>query len=221
MVEDPVAHLAREVEAAAAALEHVDHPQALDVVLEAPPVALAQHLVEGRLAGVAEGRVAEVVAHRDRLHQVLVQLERPRDGARQGRDLERVGEAGAVVVARRGDEDLGLVLQAAERGRVQDAVAVALEGRPERVRLLGALADGAVGARRARAEGRLAAAGGQNPNGIGNTHGPGTPPAGPPSSPTVPIVTVSRATVSGIAGASAKAPSRRLPSGALSTQATR
>jgi hypothetical protein len=107
--------------------------------------------------------VAEVVAHRDRLDQVLVQVEGARDGSRQRRDLERVGEPGAVVVARRRDEDLGLVLEATKGGRVEDAVAVALEGRPERVRLLGALADRAVGARGAGAERRLAAARRQNP----------------------------------------------------------
>ena len=177
VVEDAVAHLAGEVEAPPVALEHVDDPEALDVVLEAPPVALAQDLVERGLARVAEGGVPEVVPHRDRLDQVLVQLERPRHGARERRHLEGVGEPGAVVVARRRDEDLGLVLQPAEGGGVEDAVAVALEGGPQRVGLLRALADRALGARGAGAEGRLRGRRrrqGPWPSGIGKTHGPGT-----------------------------------------------
>src|SRR5262249_48711024 len=52
-----------------------------------------------------------------------------RAGERSGdlRDLERVGEPGAVVVALVRDEHLGLVRQPAERGRMDDAVAVAAE----------------------------------------------------------------------------------------------
>ena len=68
-----------------------------------------------------------------------------------GRHLERVGQAGAVVVAGRGDEDLGLVLQPPERGGVEDPVAVALEGGAEGVGLLGPVAHRAGRAGRARA----------------------------------------------------------------------
>ena len=116
----------------AVALEHLDHPQRVLVVLEAAAAALAQRRVERLLAGVAEGRVAEVVAEPDRLGQVLVQAQRPGDGAGDPAGLQRVGEAGPVVVALGGDEDLGLVLEPAEGLRVDDAVAVALERRPQR-----------------------------------------------------------------------------------------
>jgi hypothetical protein len=47
-----------------------------------------------------------------------------------------VGEAGAVVVALRRDEDLGLVLEAPEGLGVKDAVAISLEGGAERIRRL-------------------------------------------------------------------------------------
>ena len=50
-------------------------------------------------------------------------------------DLERVGEPGALVVVGE-DEHLGLAGQAAERGGVQDAVAVALEAGAQRIGLL-------------------------------------------------------------------------------------
>ena len=91
-----------------------------------PPNA-GQRLVQRRLAGVAERAVAEVVRQRHRLGQILVDAERPRQRAGDLRHLERVGEPGAVVVALEVDEDLRLVLEPAERGRVDDPVAVALE----------------------------------------------------------------------------------------------
>ena len=116
----------------AVALEHVDHPQRVLVVLEAAAAALAQRRVERLLAGVAEGRVAEVVAEPDRLGQVLVEAERAGDRAGDPARLQRVGEPGPVVIALGRDEDLRLVLEPAERLRVDDAVAVALEGRAQR-----------------------------------------------------------------------------------------
>ena len=83
------------------------------------------------------GRMAGVVAEADRLDEVLVEPQRPRDDARDRRRLERVRDARAVVVAGRVDEDLRLPLQAPERLRVDDPVAVALERRPHRRFLLG------------------------------------------------------------------------------------
>ena len=59
-----------------------------------------------------------------------------RDAAGDRGRLERVRHARPVVVARRVDEDLRLALQAAKRLRVEDAVAVALERRPDAARLL-------------------------------------------------------------------------------------
>ena len=93
--------------------------------------ALAQQLVERLLARVAERRMAEIVAEPDRLDEILVQPERPRDAARDARRLERVREPRAEVVALGVDEDLRLVPQPAERLRVDDAVAVALERRAQ------------------------------------------------------------------------------------------
>ena len=85
----------------AVALEHVDDPQRVHVVPEAVRPALAQRLVERLLADVPERRVAEVVAEPDRLGQVLVQPQRPRDRAGDEAGLERVREPGPVVVALR------------------------------------------------------------------------------------------------------------------------
>ena len=107
------------------------------VVPEPAPPALAHTCVEDLLADVPEGRVAEVMAERDRLGQVLVEGERAGDVAGDARGLERVRQTGAVVVALGRDEDLRLVLEAPEGLRVDDPVAIALERRPVvRVRLL-------------------------------------------------------------------------------------
>src|SRR5215213_2965628 len=111
------------------------------VVAETAPPALAQTRVEHLLARVAEGRMAEIVAERDRLGEVLVQPERASDAARDPARLQRVREPGAVVVALRRDEDLRLVLEAPEWLRVHDPVAIALERRAMVGVRLGLLAD--------------------------------------------------------------------------------
>ncbi len=92
--------------------------------------------VERVLARVPERRVPHVVPEPDRLGQVLVEPECPRDDPRDRSRLERVRHPRAVVVALRVDEDLRLALQATEGLRVDDAVAVALERRPYAALLL-------------------------------------------------------------------------------------
>jgi len=87
--------------------------------------------VERGLAPVAEGGVAEVVRERYRLGEVFVEPQGPRQPARDLRDLKRVREPRAVVVALVVYEDLRLVLEAAEGLAVDDAVAVALESGSE------------------------------------------------------------------------------------------
>jgi hypothetical protein len=155
VAQDPVAHLLGEVEARAVALDPLDHAQRVVVVAEADPVALAQARVDHALPHVPEGRVAEVVPERDRLGQVLVQRQGPRDRARDPGRLERVREPRSVVVALGRDEHLRLVLEAPERLRVHDPVAVALERRAHRRVLLRPRAPRGVGARRERRQMRL------------------------------------------------------------------
>ena len=138
MAQDAVADVVGEVQARPAPLEDVDDAQRVLEVPEAVgPEALAQAAVEHGLADVAEGRVAEVVPQPDRLGEVLVEAQRPGHGPRDLGDLERVGQPRAVVVALGRDEDLGLVLEAAERLGVDDPVAVALQRRAHAAVLLG------------------------------------------------------------------------------------
>ena len=89
-----------------------------------------ENLVEHRFAGVAEGGVAEIVAERDGLHQILVEPQRPGDGATELGHLEGVGESGAGVIGGVRDKDLGLVLEPAKGPGVEDPVAIPLEGEP-------------------------------------------------------------------------------------------
>ena len=114
------------IEGEVLALEVHDDAQALGVVIEAAVV--AHGAVERALAGVAERRMAEIVGERERLGEILVEAKLAGDGARDLRHLEAMGQARAIVVALVEDEDLRLVDEAAEGGRVEDAVAVALEG---------------------------------------------------------------------------------------------
>ena len=130
---DAVAHLPRQVQPLPVVLQHVDDAKALLVVLEAAGHERLQHA----LAGMAERRVAEIVAERDRFGQLLVQPQHLRDAARDLRDLERVGQPRAVVIALGREEHLRLVLQPAERLAVDHAIAVALERRPDRILGLG------------------------------------------------------------------------------------
>ena len=107
----------------------------LRVVIEAAEGREA--FVERALAGMAERRMAEIVGERQRLGEILVETKPPRQRARHLRHFERMGEPGAVMVALVEHEDLRLVLQSPERGRVDDAVAIAAKGAAARARGLG------------------------------------------------------------------------------------
>ena len=136
VVQDPVPGLHGQVEAAAVALQHLHDAEGLLVMSKPAAETLVERLVERLFTGVPERRMAKVVPERDRLGEILVQLERPRHRPRDAGGLERVHEACAVVVALRVDEDLGLVLQAPEGLAVDDPVAVALKRRSQPAFLL-------------------------------------------------------------------------------------
>ena len=106
---DPISHRVGQVQPGAVALEHVDDPDRMLVVPEPLAEALRQAFIERFFPDVAERRVPEVVTEADRLGQVLVQAQRPGDGARHLGDLERVREPRSVVVPPWQHEHLGLV----------------------------------------------------------------------------------------------------------------
>ena len=113
------------VELRVAALQRRDDAQGLRVVVEA--AGAFEAFVERALAGMAEGRMAEIVRQRGGLRQILVEPERARERARDLHHFERVGEPRAEMVALVIDENLRLVRQAAEGGGMDDAVAIAAE----------------------------------------------------------------------------------------------
>ena len=123
-------------------LEHVDDAQALLVVVEPA----GDELAEDAFSGMAEGRVTQIVPERDRLGQLFVEAQHLGDAARDLRDLEGVRQPRPVMIAGRREEDLRLVLQAAEGLAVDHAVAIALEGRPNRILRLRPQPAAAVGA---------------------------------------------------------------------------
>ena len=92
---------------------------------------------------MTERRVTEIVRQRGSLGQVLIEPKRASQRAGDLRDLQRVREPGAVVVALVRNEDLGLVRKAAEGGGMDDAVAVAPEIAAGAARWLGVKAPAA------------------------------------------------------------------------------
>ena len=160
MAEYSVAYLGHEVQASPAVLDRLDHAKALLVVaverggLGAFGVHAANAgdcAAQRVLACVAERRVPQVVAKRDGLGKILVETERPRDGARYLGNLQSMREARAEMIALRRKEDLRFVGKPSERFRVEDLVAIALEVVSQEIGVARAVTPvGLVGERRVR-----------------------------------------------------------------------
>ncbi len=91
-------------------------------------LAEAAHLaVQLVFAGVRERRVPDVVTERQRLGEVLIQVQSGGNGAGDLRHLDGVRQAVAEMVRDAGRKNLHLVFQPAKGARVNDAVAIALE----------------------------------------------------------------------------------------------
>ncbi len=106
-------------------LELGDHPQRLGIVVEA---ALGFEAgVERPFPGMAEWRMPQIMGERQGLGQVLVDAELARQSAGDLGHFQRMGQPGAEMVALVEHEDLGLVLEAAEGGGMDDTVAIAPE----------------------------------------------------------------------------------------------
>ena len=97
----------------------------LHVVVE--PAEVGHLAMQYAFAGVAKRCVAEVMSERHRLGQILIEPQRPSERASHLADFQRVGQTRPEMLALVMQEDLGLVLEAAKGGRMDDAVPVALE----------------------------------------------------------------------------------------------
>jgi hypothetical protein len=142
VLDDAFAQAESEVEAAesgVALLEPGDDAQGVEVVVKGEAV-VAEGAVEGLFAGVAKGRMADVVGEGEGFGELGIEAEGAGKGACNLDDLERMREAAAEVVAGwiagQAGEDLGFAGEAAKCARVENAGGVAGKGRAVRVRRL-------------------------------------------------------------------------------------
>ena len=106
--------------------------------------AAGHSLVQGVFANMAERRMAQIMPQRDGFGQIFVQPQAP--GQRPGhlRHLQRVGQAGAVMVAHGGKKHLRLVFQPPEALAVNDTVPISLKIRPQIIGRNGGGASGRI-----------------------------------------------------------------------------
>jgi hypothetical protein len=127
VAQDAVPHWFREIEAVPIVLQTIDQAKALLVVTES-----GHDFGQRAFTGMSKGCVSKIVPHPDRFDEILIQRERTTDSASDLRHLERVCQAGPVMIAVWADKNLGLVHEPPEAFRVYDPVAVALELRAHR-----------------------------------------------------------------------------------------
>ncbi len=114
-------------------------------MVEAKVVGL-EGVVEGFFAGMAEGRMADVVGQREGFGQLRVQAQGNSQSAGDLGHFQGVGKAAAEVVGgwidAEAGEDLGFAGEAAKGARMQDASGVAGKGRAIGMRRFGMGAAG-------------------------------------------------------------------------------
>jgi hypothetical protein len=86
-----------------------------------------QACIERTLSGMTERRMTEVMRESKGFGQVFIEAELPREGPRDLRNFQTVGQARAVMVALVENKDLCLMLEAPKCGRMDDAVTIAAE----------------------------------------------------------------------------------------------
>ena len=123
------------VELRIALFEAGHDPQGLGVVIE--PLVGRHAYVHHVLAFVTEGRMSQIVGKGKAFGEILVETQGARQRPGDLRHLDRMGQPCAEMIALMIDEDLGLVLQAAKSGRMNDPVAIALKRRSRRTGRLG------------------------------------------------------------------------------------
>ena len=111
MIDDTVPHFPCQIQTFAVIFELFHDAQALLIVLES----LRQQFVKHLLACMSERRMPEIVTHGDRFGEILVEPQCAGDRSGDLRDLKRVRQPRAVVIALRCKKHLRFMLQPAER----------------------------------------------------------------------------------------------------------
>ena len=122
MGEDAVQRFPAQVEPLTVVFQAFSHAQALLIVAKAA----GQQAVERAFPDMAERRMPQIVPQGGGFGQVLVEAQAARQRAGHLGYLQRMGQAGAVMVAHGSEKHLRLVFQPAKALAVNDAVAVAL-----------------------------------------------------------------------------------------------
>ncbi len=101
-----------------------DDAERVKVVVEASPVR-AHQFVKPAFAGMAEGRMANIVNQSQRFDQIGIQRKCACNGACDLRHFQGVRQSIAKMVGKAGGEYLGLGFESAKGARMNDAVAIA------------------------------------------------------------------------------------------------
>lgn len=148
MVAYAVPHLPGQVQSSPVLFQHFHNAHALLIVGES----VLAYLIQYVFAGMAEGRVPQIMAQRNGLCQALIEPQGLGYGAGYLGYLQGMGEPGPVMVPLRRQKHLCLVLQPSKCLGVKDAVPVPLVLRPHIAQLLrlvpspGPAAKGRIGA---------------------------------------------------------------------------
>ena len=97
-------------------------------------VALAKAAVQCFLSNMAEWRVSKVMTKPNCFGQILIELQRPRNGSGDLSYLKRMRQPRPIVIPKRRNKNLRLVLEPTERLAVDNPVAVTLERSPQSAR---------------------------------------------------------------------------------------
>ena len=122
MAYDPHSGLIGEVQSLPVFLQNVHHTERLLIVAKW----LSGHITERLFSCVAKGCVAQIMTKGNGLCEILIEPQRPGNGAGDPHHFQRVGQPCPVVIALRLQEHLCLVLQPSEGFAVHDPIHIPL-----------------------------------------------------------------------------------------------
>jgi hypothetical protein len=100
-----------------------DDAEGVEIVIEAATMS-AHQFIEFMFAGMAEGRMANIMNERQSLHECRVQSQSIRNGTSDLRDFDRMRQAIAKMIGETHGKNLGLGFQTPKRASVNNAITV-------------------------------------------------------------------------------------------------